>query len=101
MRLHVITHSHLDAGWVKDLETCYSVVKNIFSSVLLSLSYNDQRKYSVGDLYFFERWFNNAIDDIQREEVRRLVKNGQIEILHGGSVSPDEATTTFDDVIDN
>jgi len=33
--------------------------------------------------------------------VKLLVQKGQIEILHGGSVSPDEQVCTADDIIDN
>lgn len=61
--LHIITHSHLDAGWVQDVDTCFNVVKKIFSSVLESLLANKDRKYTVGDLYFFERWYKTVLDD--------------------------------------
>jgi hypothetical protein len=30
-----------------------------------------------------------------------MVRNHQIEILHGGAVSPDESTCDADDLIDN
>jgi hypothetical protein len=33
--------------------------------------------------------------------VKLLINNGQIEILHGGSVSPDEQLCSADDIIDN
>jgi alpha-mannosidase len=75
-KLHVITHSHLDAGWVKDVDTCYLTVLAIFNSVLASLDENPSRKYTVGDLYFFERWFKTALTDVNRDLVRKLVKNG-------------------------
>jgi hypothetical protein len=101
LKLHIITHSHLDAGWVKDLDNCFAVVNKIFSSVLDSLLLNPGRKYTVGDLYFFERWYKTSLDDGKRFSIRKLVASGQIEILHGGAVSPDEATTTFNDIIDN
>ena len=75
-KLHVITHSHLDAGWVKDVDTCYETVVYIFNSVLSSLEENPSHKYSVGDLYFFERWFKSSLNDEKRDIVRKLVKNG-------------------------
>ena len=73
MKLHIITHSHLDAGWVRDLDNCYAVVNKIFSSVLESLLLDDERKYTVGDLYFFERWYKTSLDDGKRDSVRKLV----------------------------
>jgi hypothetical protein len=57
LTLHIITHSHLDAGWVYDVDKCYDVVKTIFSGVFQELLKNRSRTYTVGDLYFFERWY--------------------------------------------
>ena len=33
--------------------------------------------------------------------MRRLVRDGQLEIVHGGAVSTDEANVTYQDIIDN
>lgn len=99
--MHVITHSHLDAGWVYDVDKCYDVTKHIFSSVLEELLKDPQRTYTVGDLYYFERWFKSELNEQNKQHVRDLVRKGQIEVLHGGGVSPDEATCDADDIIDN
>ena len=99
--MHVVTHSHLDAGWVYTVNNCYSTVKYIFSSVLDSLKADKDRKYTVGDIYFFQRWYYEQLDDKQRIEVQGLVKAGQLEIVHGGAVSTDEALVNYNDIIDN
>lgn len=43
--------------------------------------------------------------DLQTEEkknsVRKLIKNGQLLIVNGGMSAPDEATTNYEDIIDN
>lgn len=62
LTLHIITHSHLDAGWVYDVDKCYDVVKTIFSGVFQELLKNRSRTYTVGDLYFFERWYKTELD---------------------------------------
>lgn len=62
LTLHIITHSHLDAGWVYNVDRCYDVVKNIFSGVFHQLLKNRARTYTVGDLYFFERWYKQELD---------------------------------------
>ena len=33
LTVHVVTHSHLDPGWVYDVEKCYDTSSHIFSSV--------------------------------------------------------------------
>ena len=60
---------------------------------------NPIRKYTVGDLYFFKRWYNE--EEGRKEAVKKLVRSQQIEIIHGGAVSPDESTCDADDLIDN
>ena len=99
--MHVVTHSHLDAGWVYSVNKCYKTVKYIFNSVLKSLKEDKTRKYTVGDIYFFQRWFHEELDSKSRDEVRLLVKSGQIEIVNGGAVSTDEALVNHNDIIDN
>ena len=55
LSLHVITHSHLDAGWVYPVDRCYTTVQAIFDSVFLSLKDDNHRIYTVGDIYYFRR----------------------------------------------
>lgn len=50
-------------------------------------------------MYFFHRWYEE--DSNRKEIVKQLVKQGQIELIHGGGVSPDESTCDADDLIDN
>jgi hypothetical protein len=57
--LHVITHSHLDAGWVYSVDECYDVVENILDSVTESLVADKKRKYTIGDIYMFTRWYSH------------------------------------------
>ena len=101
LTLHVITHSHLDAGWVFNVDECYTVVKEIFSGVLEQLLLRPERTYTIGDIYFFKRWFLNDTTEEQRKLVRALFLTGQLELVHGGAVSADEQTCSADDLIDN
>ena len=55
--MHVVTHSHLDAGWVRDISQCYQVTKSIFDSVVEELEKDVQKTYTIGDIYFFRRWY--------------------------------------------
>ena len=49
----------MDAGWLWSVENCVVSTNTIFSSVLVALLINPERKYTVGDLYFFETWYKN------------------------------------------
>ena len=74
--VHVITHSHTDAGWLQVVDDCQKQVNTILTSVVQSLKKNKQRTYSIGDLYFFEQWYKFLIDDETRADVKSLLKEG-------------------------
>lgn len=94
-------HSHLDAGWLKSYDEYYfDDVYAIFSSVVNKMLYDTEVTYTVGDLAFFQRYYEN-IANFEQRQVANLVKRGQLEIVHGGLVSPDEACPNYSDVLRN
>lgn len=38
---------------------------------------------------------------MEKAQIKRLISEGQLEIVHGGLVSPDEATTNYSDLVRN
>jgi alpha-mannosidase len=48
---------------------------------------------------FFERWWREQ-DEIKKDSVRNLVKQGQIEFPGGGWSMNDEACAYYEDIID-
>ena len=49
---------------------------------------------------FFKMWWGQQ-DEAKKQSVRKLIKNGQLNIVNGGLSAPDEAVTSHDDLIDN
>lgn len=45
-------------------------------------------------------WFSRQ-DKANQDKLRRLVKSGQFEVASGAWTSPDEATVSFEDMLDN
>ena len=91
----------MDAGWLKTYENYYnSEVKIIFKSVFRKLLTDAKYTYTVGDIAFFRKYYKNCIKP-EQDEIKLLVKNGQLEIVHGGLVSTDEATTNYADILRN
>lgn len=51
--------------------------------------------------YFFRKWWRDErTTEEQRQDLRKLVENGQWEFVMGSMVMPDEATTTYSADID-
>ena len=95
IQVHFVPHSHLDAGWIMKYDEYYEerVIK-IFTTVFAFLFENPNIKYSVGDILYFKRYYDQQTDK-DKEMIRGLVERGQLEILHGGFVSNDEACPNY------
>ena len=56
--LHVICHSHMDAGWLYPQDWYYDMgVNYALGNVTEALLENEERKYTVGDMYYFQKWY--------------------------------------------
>lgn len=65
------------------------------------LKRNHEYKYTLGDIAFFKRYYEEFTTAKERSQIKQLIQNGQLEIVHGGLVSPDEATTNYAELIRN
>ena len=104
--VHLIPHSHMDAGWLMSADQYYYgehsskyCVKCIFDSLLKSLNKNNERTFTVSDIYYFNKWYAN-LQEIEKLEIRKLVSSGRIEFVNGGWVMHDEATTNYNQILD-
>ena len=49
---------------------------------------------------FFNMWYTRQTKEMQ-DEVKKLIKNGRMDITMGGWVSTDECTANYEDIIGN
>ena len=105
--VHVVCHSHNDPGWRVTYDEYYtgnnylrSSVKQILDSMVISLTNNTERKFLFAETIFFKRWYNSQTEDI-KSKVKNFIKNGRLDIVNGGWVMHDEATTYYKHLIDN
>uniref|UniRef100_A0A7E4VA72 Alpha-mannosidase n=1 Tax=Panagrellus redivivus TaxID=6233 RepID=A0A7E4VA72_PANRE len=108
LNLHLLAHSHDDVGWLKtadDYFTGYNAnqvnhgVQYIYDSVLNALKRNKNRKFSVAEIGFFTRWLEDRPQQ-DVDDIKALINNGQLEIIGGGWVQPDEAASHYIELID-
>ncbi|CAG9535948.1 unnamed protein product [Cercopithifilaria johnstoni] len=91
----VVPHSHNDPGWIRTFEEYYETqTRNILNNMLNSLQKMDEMRFVYAEMSFFERWWAE-IDEEKRELVKQLLKSQKLEILTGGWVMPDEATSHY------
>ncbi|XP_006393801.2 probable alpha-mannosidase At5g66150 isoform X1 [Eutrema salsugineum] len=108
LNVHLVPHSHDDVGWLKTVDQYYvgsnnsiqkACVRNVLDSVVDSLRRDPNRKFVFAEMAFFTRWWEEQSPET-KEQVRRLVRSGQLEFVNGGWSMNDEATCHYIDMID-
>ena len=105
--IHVVCHTHDDPGWLWTLDDyymgtdhCHVSVKRILDNMVVSLSHNKERKFSYVEMSFFKRWYDKQPEKI-KNKVKEFIKEGRLEIINGGWVMHDEASSYYKHSIDN
>ncbi|BFG32218.1 hypothetical protein CerSpe_184920 [Prunus speciosa] len=108
LNVHLVPHSHDDVGWLKTIDQYYvgsnnsiqgACVQNVLDSLIPALLADKNRKFIYVEQAFFQRWWSEQSEGTQNT-VRRLVNNGQLELINGGMCMHDEAAPHYIDMID-
>ncbi|KAH6922526.1 hypothetical protein HPB50_015268 [Hyalomma asiaticum] len=101
LNVHVICHSHLDAGWLDTVGNLFtSNVQHIYTSVRDSLMKYPQRTFVSAENVFFSRWLAMQKNHQARESVHELVRTGRLQFVGGGWTQNDEAVTHYTAIVD-
>lgn len=107
--VHIIPHTHDDVGWGKTVDQYFSgsspgkahvSVNNIISTVVRELLKNPKRTFTYVEMKFFNMWYKMQ-DKKTQQNVKNLIKSGQLEIAQGGWAATDEACPNYEDMILN
>ncbi|KYB25899.1 lysosomal alpha-mannosidase [Tribolium castaneum] len=110
INVHLVPHSHDDVGWLKTYEEYYqgtgqfnsyenAGVQYILDSTIEALDLNSERRFIQVETAFFWRWWNDQTNQT-RNKVRKLVNNGQLEMINGAWSMNDEAAAHYQSIID-
>ncbi|XP_077217727.1 golgi alpha-mannosidase II [Tasmannia lanceolata] len=100
LKIFVVPHSHNDPGWKLTVDEYYDrQSRHILDTIVESLSKDDRRKFIWEEMSYLERWWRDASTS-KRNDLTKLVRNGQLEIVGGGWVMNDEANSHYFAIIE-
>ncbi|GAA48315.1 alpha-mannosidase II [Clonorchis sinensis] len=91
LEVFLVPHSHQDPGWVMTLEEYFRTkTKKCLDSTLKVLESRPDARFSYAEISFFSMWVAGLTED-EKNRVKKLLNNGQLEVVSGGWVMTDEA----------
>ncbi|CAD8076627.1 unnamed protein product [Paramecium primaurelia] len=102
IRVYLFPHSHDDVGWIKTINEYYfdyHGVQQIINSYIEELIKDKSKHFSQVEVAYFKMWWNEQ-NNTMKDNVKQLIQNQQLEFLSGGWCMNDEATTYYEDIID-
>lgn len=111
LNVYAIPHSHCDLGWLQTIDTYFygngkfldgdaGGVQFIIGEVLGAVAADPTKRFVWVEMGYFNSWWRDKSDAV-KDSIRKIVKEGRFEFINGGWSMHDEATSYYEDIIDN
>ncbi|CAJ0597017.1 unnamed protein product [Cylicocyclus nassatus] len=99
LKVFVLPFTHADPGWLQTFNSYLKETDAILDNMHNFMTSHANMTFMWAELAFFERWWGKQSLEV-RENVRRLVQSGRLEIASGSWVMTDEANVYYPITVD-
>ncbi|KAH7942927.1 hypothetical protein HPB52_002702 [Rhipicephalus sanguineus] len=99
INIHFVPHSHMDIASHNTFEVNLRKATAILNSVSGELLKNKKRMFSMTEMAFLKNWYESS-SEVFRIIFRKFIAEGRVELVSGGMVMNDEASTHYSDILD-
>ncbi|XP_072931215.1 alpha-mannosidase 2 [Epargyreus clarus] len=100
LKVIVVPHSHNDPGWLKTFEQYFEwKTKDIINNIVQKLHQYPNMTFIWTEISFLNAWWERS-HPVKQKALKKLIKEGRLEITTGGWVMPDEACTHIYSLVD-
>ncbi|XP_015513287.2 alpha-mannosidase 2 [Neodiprion lecontei] len=93
LKVFLVPHSHADPGWLKTFEQYFhSSTRGILNNMVTKLQQWPNMTFIWSEVSFLSLWWDSA-HPTKKRAVKKLIKEGRLEMTTGGWVMTDEATS--------
>lgn len=96
LQVIIVPHSHNDPGWLMTFDQYFEESsKHILDSIVNTLSEKPTRKFVWAETSFLSVWWRQTSEEMRNKMKRLITETKQLEIVTGGWVMADEATSHY------
>lgn len=100
LKVYVLPFTHVDPGWLETFESYTKRTNQILDNMHQFMMKNEKMRFMWAEFVFFERWWSLRNETV-REDVKKMVSDGRLELATGSWVMTDEANPYFPVSVDN
>lgn len=98
--IHAIPWTHADPGYKSSYTNSFNThTSKIITAIVNALTANPSRRFIWAECSILQRWYASASAEM-KDALKALIHNGQLEIVSGGWVMPDEALTHYEALLE-
>nr|XP_027198614.1 alpha-mannosidase 2-like [Dermatophagoides pteronyssinus] len=101
LKVIIVPNSHNDPGWLNTYDQYfYHYTYYVLENLVKNLNKYPNMTFVWAEMSFFSRWWDGLPSNKVKENIKKLLNENRLELVTGGWVMNDEASTHYFDMID-